>query len=198
MIVVSLRILGPAIWITALQGIGLGIFAVLANAHELNIRILLVAFISSVVKGFIFPWLLKKAVVEAGIQKETQPFIGPSVSAIIAILFFCLSLWIGSKLDITHEFSLQLVIPASFMTIFCGLFLIIARRKALTQVIGFIILENGIYTFGIASVGEIPALVELGMLLDAFVAVLVMGIAIYKIQREFDHIDVAQLDNLKG
>jgi hydrogenase-4 component E len=81
---------------------------------------------------------------------------------------------------------------------FTGLFLIIARRKALTQCIGYIVFENGIYAFGVAAAGEIPMLVELGLLLDAFVAVFVMGIAIYHIKQEFDHIDATELSSLKG
>ncbi len=59
-------------------------------------------------------------------------------------------------------------------------------------------MENGIYAFGVALVGGVPLLVELGVLLDVFVAVFVMGIAIYHINREFDHIDADQLDRLRG
>jgi hydrogenase-4 component E len=88
--------------------------------------------------------------------------------------------------------------PTALMTFFTGLFLIIARKKALTQCLGYIILENGIYIIGVASVVEIPMLVELGVLLDASVAVLVMGVAIYHINREFDHIETDRLDTLKG
>ena len=64
--------------------------------------------------------------------------------------------------------------------------------------LGYLTLENGIYTFGLAIVSGIPMLVELGVLMDLFVAIFVMGIAIYRISREFDHIDAAQLTSLKG
>jgi hydrogenase-4 component E len=66
------------------------------------------------------------------------------------------------------------------------------------QVLGFLVMENGIYTFGVGIVAEMPFLVELGVLLDAFVAVFVMGIAVYHINREFDHIETNRLDRLKG
>ena len=79
-----------------------------------------------------------------------------------------------------------------------GLFLIVSRKKAISQVLGYLVMENGIYVLGIWMVVEVPMLVELGVLLDAFVAVFVMGIATYQIRREFDHIDVDQLDSLKG
>lgn len=105
----------------------------------------------------------------------------------------------GEKLPLLAAMSgSSLIIPAALTTLFTGLFLIIARRNALNQCLGYIILENGIYTVGIVSVVEIPFLVELGMMLDIFVAVFVMGIAIYNINREFDHLDSDRLNNLKG
>ena len=84
------------------------------------------------------------------------------------------------------------------LCVLVGLFLIVSRRKAITQVLGYIVAENGIYALGVALVGGVPLLVELGVLLDVFVAVFIMSIAAYHISREFDHIDVDQLDRLKG
>jgi hydrogenase-4 component E len=81
--------------------------------------------------------------------------------------------------------------------IFTGLFLIVSRRKALMQVLGYIVLENGIYAFGVALVVESPLLVELGVLLDVFVAVFVMGITMFHLSRAFDDIDTDQLAMLK-
>jgi len=66
-----------------------------------------------------------------------------------------------------------------------------------SQVLGFLVMENGIYVFGVGVVKEISLLVELGVLLDVFVAVFVMGITIFHISREFDHIDTDRLSTLK-
>jgi hydrogenase-4 component E len=74
---------------------------------------------------------------------------------------------------------------------------IVSRKKALSQVMGYLVLENGIYLFGITLGREAPLLVEMGVSLDVFVAVFVMGIIIFHISREFDHIDVDQLASLK-
>ena len=91
-----------------------------------------------------------------------------------------------------------MVVPTALFTFWIGMFLIVSRKKALTQVIGYLTLENGIYLFGLALAREEPLLVEMGVLLDVFVAVFVMGIAIFHISREFDHIDVDRLSRLKG
>ena len=87
--------------------------------------------------------------------------------------------------------------PAGLFTLWAGLFLICARRKAVTQVLGYIILENGIFALGVVLVKESPFLVELGVLLDVFVAVFVMGIIVFQISREFDHMDADRLAALK-
>jgi hydrogenase-4 component E len=89
------------------------------------------------------------------------------------------------------------VVPVALSTIFTGLFLILSRRKALTQVLGYIVLENGIYIFGVALALKEPVVVELGVLLDVFVAVFIMGITVFQISREFDHTDTDRLDSLK-
>ena len=91
-----------------------------------------------------------------------------------------------------------LLTPAGLATLLIGLFVIVSRRKALTQVLGYIVVENGIYVVGVALVGGVPLLVELGVLMDIFVAVFIMSIAAYHISREFDDIDVDQLDKLRG
>jgi hydrogenase-4 component E len=88
-------------------------------------------------------------------------------------------------------------VPVALFTSLVGLFVIISRRKALTQVLGYLVLENGIYTFGVGLVQNTPMLVELGVLLDVFVAVFVMGIAIFHINRQFDHIDTDRMVLLK-
>jgi hydrogenase-4 component E len=85
----------------------------------------------------------------------------------------------------------------ALFTIFVGLFMIVTRKKALTQVLGYLTLENGIYAFGLGVAQEWPLIVELGILLDIFAAVFVMGIAIFHINREFDHIDSDRLSTLK-
>jgi hydrogenase-4 component E len=88
------------------------------------------------------------------------------------------------------------LVPAAFFTCLVGLVLLITRSKAITQVLGYLTLENGVYAFGAAVALDMPILVELGILLDVFVGVFVMGIAIFHISRQFDHIDTDRLVSL--
>jgi hydrogenase-4 component E len=78
-----------------------------------------------------------------------------------------------------------------------GLLVLTTRKKALTQVVGYLILENGIYVFGLSQVQRVPFLVEVGVLLDIFVGVFIMGIVVFHINREFDSLDSARLTELR-
>jgi hypothetical protein len=107
------------------------------------------------------------------------------------------SSWLASRLPPLAPAISPMILPVALFTMITGLFLIVSRRQALTQVIGYLALENGIFAFGLGLVREAPVIVEMGILLDIFVAVFVMGITIFHISREFDQIDTEQLTALK-
>ena len=90
-----------------------------------------------------------------------------------------------------------LLVPASFATVAAGFILITTRRKAISQVLGFLVLENGIFVFGLLLVEAMPFLVEAGVLLDLFVAIFVLTIIIHHINREFASQDTRRLSLLK-
>ena len=89
------------------------------------------------------------------------------------------------------------LVPVSLSTVVIGLLVLTTRSKALTQVVGYLILENGIYVFGLSQVERVPFLVEVGVLLDVFVGVFIMGIVVFHINREFDSLDSARLTELR-
>jgi hydrogenase-4 component E len=154
--------------------------------------------VSMGLKGFVFPFLLARDIREAKVRREVEPFVGYAASIVVGLMMLAVSMWIAARFPELSPTSSSFVIPVALSMVFTGLFLVVSRRKALTQVIGYLVFENGIYMFGVFAAGEIPFLVELGVLLDVFVAVFVMGIAINHINREFDHIDTDQLSSLKG
>jgi hydrogenase-4 component E len=187
-----------AIRLAALQGVLLGLLAVLAPPGAHSGRALFLAMVGFGVRGLLFPWLLLKAKRHAGVREEVDPLVGQAASVLFGIAMLGGAMSLGQRLSLHGPTASGLVVPAALFTIFAGVFLVIARRKALTQVLGYLVLENGIYAFGVAAVGEVPALVELGALLDLFVAVLVMSIAMYRLTEAFDHMDTDQLTSLRG
>jgi hydrogenase-4 component E len=190
--------LGACIRIVALQGFLLGMFTFIIESHALSLRVTLLGLVNMGLKGMVFPLLLFWAIKDAGISREVSSYMGYIKSILTGILMVALSFGFSSRVSLPLPIASELILPVALSTLLSGLLLVASRRNALMQVLGYLVIENGIYTFAIATVGRFPLLVELGVLLDVFVAVLVMVVAIHQIHREFEHIDVAQLNVLKG
>jgi len=189
--------LGASIRVVATQGVLLGLLPVLAHLDALSARIAVLALGSMVLKGLVFPWLLFRALREAEVSREVEPYVGYISSLLVGVLALALSFWLGTKLPLPMVIGSKVLVPVAFFSILAGLFLIVSRKRAVNQVLGFVVLENGVFAFGVGVLEGTSFLVEAGVLLDVFVAVFVMGIMIFHISREFDHIDADRLSTLK-
>lgn len=180
----------------AIQGILLGLLAIAAQDGSFSTVSLLLPLSTGAVKGFLLPWLLIRAMRDADTARDIEPVIGYNLSVIVGAVGLAISLWLGQRLLLPNQPTSFLLVPVSFFNCMVGFVLLITRRKAITQVLGYLTLENGVYAFGAAVASGMPILMELGILLDVFVGVFVMGIAIFHISRQFDHIDTGRLVSL--
>jgi len=190
--------LGAKIRTVAAQGVLLGLVPLLAGIHAPGLRAVLVAIVGMTLKGVVFPWLLFRAVRETRISRDVQPYVGYSASVLIGVIGLAGMFLISERLTPFPAGASSLLVTAALFSVFTGLFLIVSRKRAINQVLGFLILENGVYLFGAGVMSETSLLVEVGILLDVFVAVFVMGIALFHINREFDHIETDRLSSLKN
>ncbi len=202
LVVLNLWLLGSArvrscITAVAVQGVVLGILPLLAPVEGPLWRPLVQAGVSVFLKALVFPWLLLRAVRSVEIRGEVEPYIGFPLSLLAGLGLLGFSLVAATRLPIPGTGASALTVPVALFTVLVGLFVIVSRKKAITQVLGYLVMENGIYAAGMALARREPLLVEMGILLDVFVAVFVMGITIYRISREFDHIDTHRLASLK-
>jgi hydrogenase-4 component E len=188
--------LAACIRAVAIQGILLGLLAITAQNGKLSVVGVLLPTISAAVKGFLLPWLLLRAMRDADTVREVEPLISYNLSVMTGAVALAVSLWLGQRLPLPNQPTSFLLVPTAFFTCLVGFVLLVTRRKAITQVLGYLTLENGVYAFGAAVALDMPVLVELGILLDVFVGVFVMGIAIFHISRQFDHIDTDRLASL--
>ncbi|MBN1906479.1 MAG: hydrogenase [Deltaproteobacteria bacterium] len=188
--------LGAIIQTTVFQAVSLSACMLLMAVRPISIYIIALSIVTFTVKGIILPWLLRRAMREADVQREVRPIIGYSASVLIGVVLLGLSFIIFMPMKETVSGSAFLM-PGALFTTLTGLMMIISRKNALTQVAGYLVMENGIYAFGVILAVEEPLLIEMGVLLDVFVAVFVMGITVYQISREFDHIDTDRLSELK-
>ncbi len=180
----------------ALQGVLLGLLPVLA-LNDRGGMPLFMAGVTVAVKGLVIPYMLLKALRDADVKKEVEPIVGFMPSILLGALVTGIALLLAARLSGPRHPLGLLVIPTAISTIFTGFLLLTARVKAVTQTIGFLLLENGIFVFGLLLLAAIPSLVELGILLDLFVGIFVISIILHHINRTFSSMDTRQLAALK-
>ena len=187
--------------LAALHGFLIGVFPLVLWDYSGKgfpaVAILLVAAAGMLIKGVLLPRLLRHAMDHAKVKRELEPLIGYAESLGVVLLLSTLVFYLWMRCAVTPAGVPVLVAPVAFTTMITGIFITIARKKALTQVIGFLIFENGITVFGMGMGVECGLLVELGIMLDVLVLVFVMGIAMFHINREFAHIDADRLNHLR-
>jgi hydrogenase-4 component E len=150
-----------------------------------------------IAKGVVIPWMIMNAIRKAEIKREVEPFIGFITSLILGALLTATAFIFAQDLPLSPEHKGLLFVPASLATFMCGFLVLIARRKAISQVIGYLLLENGIFIFGLLLADAMPGMVEAGALLDLLVGIFVMGIVINHISREFSSLDTSRLTTLR-
>jgi hydrogenase-4 component E len=158
---------------------------------------LLLAGGALVVKGWLIPWLMFRAIREASIRREMEPIIGFVPSMVLGGIGVALAFAFSSRMPLPGGGAHPFLVPTALSTVWAGLLLVVSRRKAVTQVLGFLVLENGVFVFGLLLSGFMPIMVEAGVLLDLFAAVFVMGIVMFHINREFSSLDTEKLSALK-
>ncbi|MEI6033024.1 MAG: hydrogenase [Verrucomicrobiae bacterium] len=178
------------------QGIALGLMPILLESQHLNWQIMCVAVATVAGKGFVIPGLLRRAMRAANIEREIQPFIGLMPSLLLGAGGTVAAVAVASALPLLPEHAGSLLVPGALASVLTGFILLIGRAKAISQVCGYLILENGIYLFGLLLIKATPLLVEAGVLLDLTVGVFVLGIIIDRIQRAFDSLDTRKLTAL--
>lgn len=181
----------------SVQGMVLGIMPVIIEHEALDWRILLVAFATMAGKGLVIPGLLRRAMRAANIDREIEPFIGFVPSLLLGAGGTIAAMALARALPLLPEHAKMLLVPGAIASVLTGFILLIGRVKAISQVCGYLILENGIYLFGLLLIHATPLLVESGILLDITVGVFVIGIIVDRIQRAFDSLDTRKLTTLR-
>ena len=179
----------------AAQGVILGILPGLIHPfswHLVGITVMIIA-----VKGAVIPLLLGRAIRSAEIKREVEPFLGYVPTLLLGAIFTALAFGFAGKLPMLPEHQNFMFVPASIATLMTGFLILTTRRKAISQVIGYLVLENGIFIFGLLLAEAMPIMVEAGALLDLLVGTFVMGIVINQISREFSSLDTSRLTSLK-
>ena len=187
--------LSACIRAVALQGLLLGLLPPLLY-QSWSVHVMALAGGTIIVKAIALPAFLRWAIREAAVRREVEPLIGYMTSLLLGVAALAASFALANVLPLGVS-TARLLIPTALVTVIIGLIVLITRAKALTQVVGYLMLENGIYLFGLTQLQRVPFLVEVGVLLDVFVGVFIMGIVVFHINREFDSISAERLTELR-
>jgi len=165
---------------------------------ENRLDLYVVAGLIFALKVLVIPYFLSSTATKIKVSESLGLFINSQLSLIIALVLTYFSWMFSKNLGFTGEYFSGIAITVAFSQVFIGAFLMISRMKAFTQVIGLLVMENGIFLLGVSIEEGMPFFVEIAIFFDVFVSVIVMGLFVYRINKLFTHIDVNRLSRLKG
>ena len=139
-----------------------------------------------VLKAGVVPYVLFWAIRHISIRSEVKPFFGAGVSILCGVMIIAGAFWMSLSLKLPGHLSNGLIMPCSMAIILLGFMMMVTRTRAITQVVGYLVIENGIFLFALSLFDAMPALIEMGIFLDIFVAVFIMAIVLNHINEEFD------------
>jgi hydrogenase-4 component E len=166
-------------------------------------HIYIAAALTLLLKAMLLPALLQRLVIRIEIRREIEPLVNVPVSVIVSGLLTLLAYVLAEPLqggtEIGGATSLgHNTLPVAIALFLIGFFMMISRRKALTQVLALLTLENGLFLAAISLTYGMPLIVELGIFFDVLVAALILAILVYRIRETFDSMDVSRLSRLRG
>jgi hydrogenase-4 component E len=197
-LMVGQKALFTTIRLYGLQSLLLAVVATTMAISESRHELFVTAALTVVLKTILIPWFLMRTVDRIGIQREIEPFLNVPVSLLI-----CLGLTVvgyrvstgfeqGSQ-EVTHH-----LIGVALSLLLIGMFLMVTRKKAITQILALLTVENAVFLVAVGVTTGMPLVVEFGIAFDVILAVLVLGILVQRIVGRFESMDVSRLSNLKG
>lgn len=169
----------------------------IAYNHRVG-HLIISALLTLILKVIAIPQIFSVIIRRLGIRKETESYINIPFSLFLALLLVFVSFYVASGVRMLNELSSLRFFPIAISTIFLGMLVMTTRKKAITQVLGLLLMENGLFLMGITMTFGMPLLVELGIFFDVLVGMIMMGIFIFKIRGAFEGIEVDHMTVLKG
>ena len=179
------------------QSFVLATLAVLIAFYSGSLQLFGVGVALVVLKGIIIPRVLRRAVANIGLQRVAAPYLGTAPALIICAALTIIAFYVMTPIAASNPLPTADAIPLAFAGVLIGFFIMVNRRRAVTQILGFLMLENGIFLLALLATYGVPFIVEMGVFLDLLVAVLILEVFVYRIKDNFDSIDVSELGKLK-
>ncbi len=184
------------IMVVGFQGIVASIVPLFIG-HDMTAGGMIFTFVTLLIRGIIIPMSIYTVIKKVAIRREVEPIIGYHASILCGLGLIVAATYVSRQLNIPSISSYTLLFPTAIALLISGMFLLMARRNAIAMVLGYIIMENGIYLVGSTFSARARHIVEFGILLDVLAGVMIMAIILQNIKQTFDDVDTALLRTLK-
>jgi len=187
--------LATYITILALQGIVLFGLSFIELIQINTVNLIFILFETIVFKTIAIPFFLRYVIKKNNILRETEPYLPDFISVVIITSIIFGSFFFSNMVTGVHLRKMFFIVAIS--ALFSGLYIIISRKKIVTHIMGYLVIENGVFILALSAGNKMPMLVNTGITLDIFVSVLVLGIFVNRIGNTFEEMSVDNLNNLK-
>lgn len=180
------------------QGFALAVIPIAEGIEQHDAALIGVGVGVAALKALVLPWLLARAVgAEAADQRESTPLINTTASLILAGALIVTAFAVSASIVALDPNAATRAVPAALAVILLGVFVMVSRRRALSQAVGFLMLDNGIAATAFLTTAGVPVVVELGASLDVLFAVLILGVLTGRLRHTFGDTDLDQLRELR-
>ena len=182
--------------VLAFQGVVVSIVPLFIG-HELTTGSIVFALVTLIIRGILIPLFIYLAIKKVAIHREVEPIVGYHASLLAGLALIVAATFVSPKFNLPQVSGNALLLPTAITLLVAGMFLLMARRNAIAMVLGYIMMENGIYLVGTSFTIRAHHIVEFGILLDVLAGVMIMAIILQNINQAFDDVDTALLRTLK-
>lgn len=179
----------------ALQGMVLALTSALvafaAGVPELYVS----AILALILKAVVLPWMLWRIVINLGVHREVEPLVNVSATLLIGAALVLFSFYVSLPIEKLSQLVTRNTIAIALACVLLSMLMMITRRKAITQVIGFLAMENALFFTATSATYGMPLLVEIGVAFDVLIAALIFGLFFFQIRKTFDSLDIEHLED---
>jgi hydrogenase-4 component E len=195
---VAARRLDTAAWLLVVQGFVLGATAFAIAYATGAAHVYAAAVLTVAIKAVIIPAILFRVLRAVRVRREVDLALSTRVALLVAVGAVLVAYRATGTLNLPGAVPSQHALPVAVSLMLIGLGLMIGRRKALSQVAGLIIMENGVYLAALVATLGLPVAVELGVFFDLLIGVVLLGVFAYRINQTFDSLNIDRLRALRG
>lgn len=197
-LMVGQKALFTTIRLYAAQSLLLGIVAATIAFSEHREDLYITAVLTVALKTILIPWFLMRMIDRIGIHREIEPFLNVPASLLVSLALTVIGYRVSTGFPLGARGVSHHLIGVALSMLLIGLFLMVTRKKAITQILALLTIENAVFLVAVGVTTGMPLIVELGISFDVMLAVLILGILVHRIVDRFESMDVSRLSKLKG